>query len=137
MAGRVTIRKAGEVVSTGALRAAGSQTPLMTPRAVSKEEAPFIAPARESTKTTMMPWKGWFQRWIGDTFGEDKLKQFRQTPFQFIVIVIMIITVSRTAFLLVVGMQQLVLEPLSRLRHGQGPTTRIGNLGQGEQRIEW
>ncbi|CAB9522145.1 expressed unknown protein [Seminavis robusta] len=81
MAGRVTIRKAGEVVSTGALRAAGSQTPLATPRAVSKEEAPFIAPARESTKTTMMPWKGWVQRFIGDTFGEDRLKQFRQNVF--------------------------------------------------------
>lgn len=81
MAGRVTFRKAGEVVSTGALRAAGTQTHLTHPRAVTKEEAPFIAPARESTKTTMMPWKGWFQRWVGDTFGEDKLKQFRQTIF--------------------------------------------------------
>lgn len=81
MAGRVTFRKAGEVISTGSLRAAGSQTPLAAPRAVTKEEAPFIAPARESTKTTMMPWKGWFQRWIGDTFGQDKLKQFRQTVF--------------------------------------------------------
>jgi hypothetical protein len=29
----------------------------------------------------MMPWRGWFQRWIGDTFGEDKLKQLRQTVF--------------------------------------------------------
>jgi len=81
MAGRITFKKAGEVISTGSLRAAGTQTPLATPRAVSREEAPFITPARESTKTTMMPWKGWFQRWIGDTFGEEKLKEFRQTVF--------------------------------------------------------
>jgi len=81
MAGRVTFRKAGEVISTNSLRAAGAQTPLKVPRAVTKEEAPFIAPARESTTVTMMPWKGWFQRFIGDTFGQDKLKQFRQTVF--------------------------------------------------------
>lgn len=81
MAGRVSFKKAGEVISTGSLRAAGTQAPLATPRAVSKDEAPFVTPARESTKTTMMPWKGWVQRWIGDTFGEDNLKQFRQNVF--------------------------------------------------------
>lgn len=79
--GRVNRVKAGEVISTGSLRSAGVQTPLSRPRAVTKEEAPYVAPARESTKTTMMPWKGWFQRFIADTFGEDKLKQFRQTIF--------------------------------------------------------
>ena len=78
MAGRVTIRKAGEVISTGSLRAAGTQTPLTHPRSVSKEEAPFITPARESTKTTMMPWKGWFQRFVADQIGEDKLKKLRE-----------------------------------------------------------
>ena len=82
MAGRVTIRKAGEVISTGSLRAGGgSQAPLKHPRAVTKEEAPFITPARESTKTTMMPWRGWIQRFIADTLGEDKLKKLRQTVF--------------------------------------------------------
>ena len=81
MAGRVTIRKAGEVISTSSLRAAGTQTPLTTPRAVTKEEAPFITPARESTKVTMMPWKGWFQRFVADTFGEDKLMKMRKVVY--------------------------------------------------------
>ena len=80
-AGSVSFRKAGEVISTGALRSAGAKIPLATPRAVTKEEAPFIAPARESTTVTMMPWRGWFQRFIQDTFGEEKLKKFRQTIF--------------------------------------------------------
>ena len=81
MAGRITIRKAGEVISTGSLRAAGTQTPLTHPRAVTKEEAPFIAPARESTKTTMMPWKGWFQRFVAEQIGEDKLKEIRKKVY--------------------------------------------------------
>lgn len=60
---------------------AGETVPTSTPpvRAISQEEAPSIPPARESTKVTMMPWKNWFQRWIGETFGEERLKQFRET----------------------------------------------------------
>lgn len=81
MAGRITIRKAGEVISTGSLRAAGTQTPLTHPRSVTKEEAPFITPARESTKTTMMPWKGWFQRFVAEQIGEDKLKEIRKKVY--------------------------------------------------------
>ena len=79
--GKVTRVKAGDVISTNTLRTASGQTPLAHPRAVTKEEAPYITPARESTKTSMMPWRGWFQRWVGDTFGEEKLKKFRQTVF--------------------------------------------------------
>lgn len=81
MSGRVSIRKAGQVISTSSLRAKGETMPLKTPRAVTKEEAPFITPARESTKTTMMPWKGWFQRFVADTFGEDKLQRMREIVF--------------------------------------------------------
>jgi hypothetical protein len=56
--------------------------PLRPPRAVTKEEAPYILPARESTKTTMMPWRGWFQRFLKDyVLTEAQFKKFRETFF--------------------------------------------------------
>eukprot|EP00522_Entomoneis_paludosa_P013563 CAMPEP_0172461594 /NCGR_PEP_ID=MMETSP1065-20121228/41096_1 /TAXON_ID=265537 /ORGANISM="Amphiprora paludosa, Strain CCMP125" /LENGTH=271 /DNA_ID=CAMNT_0013216979 /DNA_START=85 /DNA_END=900 /DNA_ORIENTATION=- len=62
---------------------AGEDVPAQTPpfRAISAEEAPSIPPARESTKVTMMPWKGWFQRWLRDQIGEERFKQFREAVF--------------------------------------------------------
>lgn len=85
--GKVVVRKAGEALTKKGGRTIpkhlkpGEQLPLTTPRAVSAEEAPYILPARESTKTTMMPWRGWVQRWIKDTFGEEKFQKFRETVF--------------------------------------------------------
>lgn len=70
----ITVRKAGEAAS----KALG-KTVLRPPRAVSAAEAPSIEPARESTHQTMMPWKGWFQRWVKETFGEKRYQQMRNT----------------------------------------------------------
>jgi hypothetical protein len=66
----VTVRKAGEV-ATKALRPAGL-------RAVSKEEIPFVEPARESTKVSLTPWRGWFTRWMRDTLGEERYLSIRK-----------------------------------------------------------
>lgn len=52
---------------------------LETPRAVSPEDIMNVIPPRESTTVTMMPWRGWIQRWIGNTFGPKRLQQFRET----------------------------------------------------------
>ena len=46
-------KKAGEAVASKVVQAA---------KAVSKAEAATAIPAKESTKTTMMPWKGWVDR---------------------------------------------------------------------------
>jgi hypothetical protein len=68
----VTVRKAGEVAAKAAAR-----TVLRPPRAVTAAEAPQFQPARESTKTTMMPWKGWFQRLLQDQLGEERFQKIR------------------------------------------------------------
>jgi len=62
---------------------AGEQVPMTAPptRAISAEEAPSIPPARESTKVTMMPWRGWFQRWLKQQIGDERFRQFRQAFF--------------------------------------------------------
>jgi len=36
------------------------------PRAVSKEEAPFIKPPKETSTEAMMPWRGWVERLLRD-----------------------------------------------------------------------
>lgn len=45
-----SLKKAGEKVA---------RTALKVPRAVTAAEAPSIEPAKESTKESMMPWRGW------------------------------------------------------------------------------
>ena len=57
----ITVRKAGEAIVKAAVGATGSgvRVPLRYPRAVSAAEAHLIEPARESTKVSLMPWKGW------------------------------------------------------------------------------
>lgn len=71
----VTIRKAGEVAAKTAKKA------LRPPRAVSAAEAPTIEPHTTSSTKPMMPWKGWFQRWLQETVGEEKFQKFRSTVF--------------------------------------------------------
>jgi len=71
----VTVRKASEVAAKTAMKQ------LRPPRAVTAAEAPQIQPARESNKTTMMPWQGWFQRWAQEKLGEERYKRFRNTFF--------------------------------------------------------
>lgn len=66
------VKKAGEAVAKRALKA---------PRAVTAAEAPFIEPAKESTKETMMPWKGWIARWLRGTMGEERYQAMRKLVF--------------------------------------------------------
>eukprot|EP00548_Thalassiothrix_antarctica_P004413 CAMPEP_0194131988 /NCGR_PEP_ID=MMETSP0152-20130528/2574_1 /TAXON_ID=1049557 /ORGANISM="Thalassiothrix antarctica, Strain L6-D1" /LENGTH=292 /DNA_ID=CAMNT_0038826889 /DNA_START=29 /DNA_END=907 /DNA_ORIENTATION=+ len=47
---------------------------LETPRAVTAAEAPFIKPEKESTKVTLMPWKGWMGRLLKKAMGEERYK---------------------------------------------------------------
>jgi hypothetical protein len=83
--GSVTFKKAGEAAVTRIVRsteAAGTIQPhieVKPPRAVSKEEAPHMIPARESTKTTMMPWKGWVNRFLKDNMTPEQYSTWRNT----------------------------------------------------------
>lgn len=55
---------------------------LRPPRAVTVEESPTILPARESNKTSMMPWKGWFQTFLKENvFTPAQFEKFRNTFF--------------------------------------------------------
>lgn len=68
-----------------ALQKLGDNEPkkvLRPPRAVTEEEAPTILPARESNKTSMMPWKGWFQSFLKENvLSPEQFKKFRETFF--------------------------------------------------------
>ena len=78
----ITVRKAGEAVAKAAVAASGgARVPLRYPRAVSAAEAHRIEPARESTKVTMMPWKGWFNRFLQDNMSASMYKKYRNTFF--------------------------------------------------------
>jgi len=83
--GSVTFKKAGEAAVTRIVRSgnsAGTIQPhieVKPPRAVSKEEAPHMIPARESTKTTMMPWKGWVNRFLKDKMTPEQYSTWRNT----------------------------------------------------------
>lgn len=66
------LKKVGESVAKQALK---------VPRAVSAAEAPFIEPAKESTKETLMPWKGWVGRLIKEKFGDERYKAYRKLFF--------------------------------------------------------
>lgn len=86
----VTFKKAGEAVAsrvvqsakTSAKAAAASVHPtaeVKPLRAVNKSEAPHMIPARESSKTTMMPWKGWINRFMKDKLDDDKYNLIKNT----------------------------------------------------------
>lgn len=77
----VTIRKAGEAAAKAAAAASKGKVPLRPPRAVSAAEAESIQPAREAAQNTMMPWKGWFQRYLQQSLGEERFQKFRNTFF--------------------------------------------------------
>lgn len=42
------------------------------PRAVSKEEAPFIKPPKETGTESFMPWRGWVERLMKDKLGAER-----------------------------------------------------------------
>lgn len=55
------------------------KTTLTAARAVSKAEAPNVIPATESTTTTLMPWKGWFDRLMKDRLSPGMYETYRKT----------------------------------------------------------
>lgn len=67
------------VVAQRAFAAAppSKQSPLDAPRAVSKEEAADVTPARESSKESMMPWRGWVGRFLQDKMGDERYDKLR------------------------------------------------------------
>lgn len=78
------IRKAGAVASRGmqtAGRASAARASFSTegdnrkeleyPRAVSKEEAPSIKPAKETTEEPFLPWRGWMERVFRDKMSPE------------------------------------------------------------------
>jgi len=67
-----SIKKAGETAVKQV-----AKTVLKEPRAVSAAEAPSIAGAKESTKTSLMPWKGWFSQIIRERLGEERYQAMR------------------------------------------------------------
>jgi hypothetical protein len=85
----VTIKKVGEAVATrviqtgkNAAKRAAAVHPtkeVNPPHAVNKLEAPHMIPAKESTKTTMMPWSGWINRFLKDKLPENQYKTLRDT----------------------------------------------------------
>jgi hypothetical protein len=80
--GSVTVRKVGEAVAKAAAAKSGPPIVLRPPRAVTAEEAPTIQPARTSTTTSMMPWRGWFSRFLQDkVLSAAQYKKFRDTFF--------------------------------------------------------
>lgn len=86
----VSFKKAGEAAVKTAVAAAakgGSRAPIVGTkplrplRALTAEEAPEYAPHNASNTHTMMPWRGWFQRWLKETVGDEKFAKFRSTFF--------------------------------------------------------
>lgn len=51
------------------------------PRAVTAAEALSIKPAKESTKVTMMPWRGWVSRLLRGSMGEERYQAMRKLIF--------------------------------------------------------
>jgi len=61
----------GEAVNTE------SRKELEFPRAVTKEEAPYIKPAKETGTESFMPWRGWVERLLKDKLGSDKVETLK------------------------------------------------------------
>eukprot|EP00543_Licmophora_paradoxa_P007929 CAMPEP_0202447958 /NCGR_PEP_ID=MMETSP1360-20130828/6735_1 /ASSEMBLY_ACC=CAM_ASM_000848 /TAXON_ID=515479 /ORGANISM="Licmophora paradoxa, Strain CCMP2313" /LENGTH=258 /DNA_ID=CAMNT_0049065289 /DNA_START=93 /DNA_END=869 /DNA_ORIENTATION=+ len=66
------LKKAGEAVVKTALKEA---------RSVTAKESASVAPAIESSKETLMPWKGWVGRMLKECLGEDRYEAMRQLVF--------------------------------------------------------
>lgn len=94
----VSFKKVGESAAKAAVAAARSPAaaggfspvtpsvpagtkPVRPPRALSAAEATEYAPHGAPSTHTMMPWKGWFQRWLKEAVGDEKFAKFRKTFF--------------------------------------------------------
>jgi hypothetical protein len=71
----IIVKKIGEKV----VKAVGAKIPLQPLRHVTAAEADQFQGHKKSIDSTMTPWKGWFQRWIQDTLGEDRFQKIRST----------------------------------------------------------
>ncbi|OEU17106.1 hypothetical protein FRACYDRAFT_217468 [Fragilariopsis cylindrus CCMP1102] len=56
----------------GAVGTSIQRKELEFPRAVSREEAPYIQPAKETSKESLMPWRGWIERLLRDKMSPEK-----------------------------------------------------------------
>lgn len=104
----ITVRKAGDAVVKAAAKVAvrhppgkgvsvgginskihlikgtagGHKVVLHPPRAVTAEESPTIQPARVSSTESLMPWRGWFQRFLQDkVLSPERYRKFREIFF--------------------------------------------------------
>lgn len=86
----ITFKKVGESVAFKVIESTkkvskGSMVKptiaLTEPRAVGAKEAPTIIPFKESTKTSLMPWKGWFDRLLKDKLSETQYTTLRNTMY--------------------------------------------------------
>ena len=85
----VTIKKAGEAVASRVIQTTKNQakmaaavTPTVEvkpPRAVSKAEAPHMIPAKEAGTESLMPWRGWFDRFLKDRMSPDRYNYWKDT----------------------------------------------------------
>jgi hypothetical protein len=84
----IIIKKAGEAVAKKVIQAGGSKTavaasqahtPVNPPRAVNKFEAHLMMPAKEASKETMMPWRGWIKRFVKDKLSDSQYEAMRKT----------------------------------------------------------
>jgi hypothetical protein len=79
----VSFKKVGEAAVKTAVSAAAkggsrSSAPIVGTKPL---RPPEYAPHSTPNTHTMMPWKGWFQRWLKDTIGEEKFAKFRSAVF--------------------------------------------------------
>lgn len=65
-------KAAATTTGGGAVGATTQRKELEFPRAVSKEEAPYIQPAKETSKESLMPWRGWVERLLRDKMSPEK-----------------------------------------------------------------
>jgi hypothetical protein len=84
----ITIKKVGEAVASKVLQTGGSAAAkaaatqvapgmmkeLTSPRAVTKQQAHMIKPAKESSKVSMMPWRGWVDRMMKEKMKPETYK---------------------------------------------------------------
>jgi hypothetical protein len=83
----ITFKKAGEAVASRVVQTAKTTakaaaavhptTEVKPLRAVNKAEAPHMIPARESSKTSMMPWRGWIDRFLKDKVDDSKYNMLK------------------------------------------------------------
>jgi hypothetical protein len=88
----ITFKKAGETLATKVVQSATKAAPkaaaavaptveVGNTRAVTKEEAPFVKPSAVSHTESMMPWRGWVDRFLQDKLAKDKYDLLYKTLY--------------------------------------------------------